>query len=162
MSLTPYTTVSAIAQAIAAACEPSQSAFTSVGSIDAAKREGPPRVTWIPGGGEITDPDQDESEYSKIAFQRNPVCSVTFLGGTYDQAEALYTEWLGALYRSQSITVRPGREEYGGENATNAQRHWITVEVTLQIPVPFEVYTAADVQGADPVLDTGTVTEVGA
>lgn len=154
-----YTTLSAVVAAIAAdagqnsATDP-QTSFTSIGEIEAARREGPPRVLWFVGGGPITDPAQDESELSKIGYQRNLRCSVTFLGATYDQAETLLHNFLAAVRRTQQGTVVPDAETLTPETVTGAARCAITIELIVHIPVPFEVYTASDV---DSTSQTGTV-----
>lgn len=155
-----YTRLSAVMAAIAAdagqnSATAPQTSITAIGEIEAAKREGPPRVVWLVGGGPITDPDQDETEYSKIGYQRNPRCSVTFLGTTYDQAESLLHDFLAAVRRTQQGTVVPGDEVATPETLSGAARHAITIELTVHIPVPFEVYTAADVATTS---HTGTVT----
>lgn len=159
MALQTYTRLGAVVSAIAAnagqnAATAPQTAITAIGEIELARREGPPRVVWIIGGGPITDPDQDESELSKIGYQRNPRCSVSFLGSTYDQAEGLLHDFLAALRRTQQNTVVPGEEVSTPETLAGAARHIITIDLTAKIPVPFETYTAAEVLYG---TQTGTV-----
>jgi hypothetical protein len=160
MGLTPYTRLSAVVSAIAADAGQNsetapQTSITTIGQIEAARRLGPPRVTWVVGGGPVTDPEQDETELSKIGYQRNPACRVAFLGSSYDQAEGLLYDFLAAVRRTQQSTVVPGDEAVTPETITGANRYEISLEVLVKLPVPFETYTAADV---DAAAQTGTVT----
>ncbi|RTL09250.1 MAG: hypothetical protein EKK62_03155 [Acidimicrobiia bacterium] len=153
MALQTYTRLSAIVSAIAAdagqnSATAPQTAFTAIGTVEAARREGPPRVVWVMGGGDITDPDQDESELSKIGYERQPECTVLFVGATYDAAENLMLDFLAAVRRTQQGTVIPTREEPTSETITGANRVGITVTLTVKLPVPFDMYTAADVDTA--------------
>ena len=159
MALQTYTRLASVVSAIAAnagqnAATAPQTAFTFVGEIELAKREGPPRVVWVLGGGPIEDPDQDETELGKVGYERRPECSVLFVGATYDQAEGLLLDWLAAVRRTQQSTVVPTNEEPSGERLTGANRYGITVTVTVKLPVLFETYTAAEVLYG---TQTGTV-----
>ncbi len=150
MGLTSYPLLTPVVNAIAADAgenseDDPQTSFTAIGDIEAARRTGPPRVVWVPGGGPITQPDQDESEASKIGYQRNPRCQVHFVGSTYTEAETLLRDWMAAVRRTQQGTVVLGDESKTPETITGANRYGITVEATVHLPQSYEVYESATV-----------------
>lgn len=162
MALTTYTRLATVVSAIAAnagqnSATAPQTSITAIGDIELARREGPSRVVWVPGEGELVDPDQDETELSKIGYEWRLDCSVLFVGATYDQAEGLLLDFLAAVRRKQQGTVVPGRTSKAGETITAANRYGITLAVMVKIPVPFETYTAGDVDSASV---SGTVTDI--
>ena len=116
----------------------------------------PPRVVWTPGDGELTEPNQDESELSKIGYTHRIECRVTFLGADYDAADTLLRNWLAALQRTQGNNcVTPRRTEYRDETLSGTNRHEITLICDVDLPIAFETYTAAEVLYG---TQTGTVT----
>lgn len=156
-----YTTLASLAAAIAAnaginAAVSPQTAYTVVGALERGRREGPPRVVWTPGDGELTEPNQDESELSKIGYTHRIECRVTFLGADYDAADTLLRNWLAALQRTQGNNcVTPRRTEYRDETLSGTNRHEITLICDVDLPIAFETYTAAEVLYG---TQTGTVT----
>lgn len=157
-----YSSLTALATAIAAdagenSATAPQTAFTVIGALERGRREGPPRVMWVPGDGELEPPEQDEDETSKIGYEHQVSCTIHFLGSSYDQAETLLKHWLAALQRTQGDKCAlPGRTAYRDETLTGTNRHEIALTCVVKLPYAFETYTRGLVTGT---AQTGTITE---
>lgn len=124
-----------------------QTAYTAIGTLEAARRAGPPRVTWVPVEETAAAPTRDESLLSKTAFVRQVRCDVRILGQDYAQAEIELHAFLGALSRTQPLVVRPLGGPHNPETLTGANRYEIVYGVEVDIPVYHETYTAGLVTG---------------
>lgn len=147
MALTSLSTLAA-AVAAAAGVNPAahpQTAYTVVGGLEAGRKAGPPRVTWVPVSEEIGAPQRDESTLSKTAFTRKVECAVVILGQDYDQAELELHALLGGLSRTQPLVALPTTAEHSEQTLTGALRHEIALRVVVDIPVFREVYTEGEI-----------------
>jgi hypothetical protein len=139
--------IDTIAVAIAAACSPSQATITFVGELERNRRQGPSRVVWIPRGGPVEPADQDEANTSKSCNQCREGCDIYFLATTREAARALMHAFLAGMFRSQTRhSARPTDYEHSTETISGANRHEIKLSVTVDIPVTFETYQAADIE----------------
>ena len=157
-----YTSLSALVAAIAAdagvnSTSSPQTDFTFIGSIEGARREGPPRIVWIPGDEVIADADQDEDEESKTACQRRLTCEVRFLATDFDACSLLISHWIAAVFRTQTPrTCRPIKGSHAQQAVSGSSRWEATYQVEVDIPVIFETYVSSEVLIAS---HTGTVTD---
>lgn len=157
-----YTSLSALVAAIAAdAGENSTSApqadFTFIGSIEGARREGPPRIVWIPGDEVIAAADQDEDEESKTCAQRRLTCEVRFLATDFDACSLLISHWIAAVFRTQTPrTCRPIKGSHVQQAVSGSSRWEATYQVEVDIPVIFETYTMSAPEIAS---HTGTIAD---
>lgn len=139
--------IDTLASAIAAACSPSQAAITAVGELERNRRLGPSRVVWVPRGGPVAPPDQDEGNTSKSCYQCRETCEVYFLAASREAARTLMHVFLAGMFRSQTHhSVRPGDYEHSTETLSGTNRHEIKLSVTVDMPVIFETYEAADIE----------------
>lgn len=142
--------------AAAVATDASQSAVTFVGDLEHGRRAGGPRIVWVPRGGSVESADQDEDDTSKSCNTLVERCDVHFLHSSRENARTLFTDFLAALFRTQTRwSAKPGDYDHSTETLTGKNRHEIRLTVTVDIPVTFEEYTAAEV---DAVAQTTTVT----
>lgn len=158
MALTSLSTLAA-AVAAAAGVNPAahpQTAYTVVGGLEAGRKAGAPRITWVPVSEDIEPPNRDETALSKTAFTRKVECAVVIVGQDYDQAELDLHAFLGGLSRTQPLVALPTTAEHSEQSLTGALRHEISVLVTVDIPVFRETYTAGLVTGT---VHTDTVTD---
>lgn len=157
-----FTSLSSLTAAIAADAgvnsgTSSQAAFTVIGSIEAGKREGGSRVIWIPGEESIEPADQDESDSTKIAYERRLTCEVRFQGDDFDSVSTLVSHFLAAVFRTQTPrSVRPIKGTHAEQALTGLARWQISYEVEVSIPVVFESLTVSEIEQTS---QTGTVTD---
>ena len=147
MALTSLSTLAA-AVAAAAGVNPAahpQTAYTVVGGLEAGRKAGPPRVTWVPVSEGVGAPPRDESALSKTAFTRKVECAVVIPGQDYDQAELELHALLGGLSRTQPLVALPTTAEHSEQTLTGALRHEIALRAVVDIPVFREVYTEGEI-----------------
>ena len=133
-----------------------QSAYTVVGGLEAGRKAGAPRITWVPVSEDIEPPNRDETALSKTAFTRKVECAVVIVGQDYDQAELDLHAFLGGLSRTQPLVALPTTADHSEQSLTGALRHEISLRVVVDIPVFRETYTAGLVTGT---VHTETLTD---
>lgn len=157
-----YTSLSALVAAIAAdagvnSTTSPQTDFTAIGSIEGARREGPPRVVWIPGDETVVAADQDEDEESKTCAQRRLSCEVRFLGTDFDACSLLISHWIAAVFRTQTTrTCRPIKGTHAQQAVSGSSRWEASYQVEVDIPVLFETYT---ISAPEIATHTGTIND---
>jgi hypothetical protein len=147
--------IDTLAAAVATAA--SQSEITFVGELERNARKAGPRVVWVPRGGKVTPPVQDEDDNSKSCYEYGEGCDVYFLASTREDARNLMHAFLSGLFTSQSHwSVRPDDYEHSIETLSGLNRHEIRLRVEADITVQHETYYPRSV---DTTTQTGTITD---
>ena len=150
-----YGTLQDIVDAVAT--EAGQSAYTAVGALARVRREGPPRVIWVPRSGSHEPAAEQQGNDRDVCVERRLESDVYFVGVDYAAAETLLHAFTGALFRSETrIAARTVEEEHDPQGLTDASRYEIRLRVQTDIPVAYRTRTSVTVQAAS---QTGTITE---
>ena len=134
-----------------------QTAFTSIGDIQAARRAGPPDIVWQVEGGPWEPAEQDEGETSRSCDQRRLLCTVAFLATDFDAADRLVADFGAAVSRTQTRrSVRVLKEEHARQAVAGSSRYEIRLSVEVDLSVLFETY---DTDTPVNAAQTGAIVE---
>ena len=155
-----YTTLADLAAAIAAdagvnSASAPQSAFTTVGPVEAARRGGPPSIHWTVTGAKWEPAEQDESDTTRACNQRVMRAEVEFLATDFDACMLLVSDFGAAVFRTQSrASARVVDETHAKQPVSGSSRYQITLTVEYDLPVIYQTSVLADV---DATSQSGTV-----
>lgn len=129
------------------------------GGPEEARREAPPRITWVwKGESHTPDPEQDASDMA-VGYEANPLFDVHVWGRDYLDAcrlrnllaAALFNELSPGAYKSEG--AKPGTDDEGLPLAQGCEMV-ISIRL-LGVPMPFRRHQQVTLTGASA---QGTVT----
>jgi hypothetical protein len=124
-----------------------QSAFTTVGEVERARRNGPPSICWSVTGAKWEPAEQDEDALTRVCNQRVIRAEVEFLATDFDACSALVSHFGAAVFRTQSRhSARVVDETHARQPVSSIVRYAITLGVEYDLPVIFETATPAEVE----------------
>lgn len=122
-----------------------------IGADEDARRGAPPRITWVPQGGDITHPEQQLAEM-QVAHEDNPEYLVHFWGASYHAAKQLMYALHGVLFRQRSPNAYElGSWDVGSLPETPNESKGFEIVQTirlLRIPIPAQLFRAVTITSA--------------